>query len=105
MPGILLWSIPGIVAGAAFVAGVSAFGAGVGFGARLAAVLTPEVLEDLLTALPGTGDAVVLGACVIPGMSRIVADVSFACSWSIMRWSMGSLCTRSRMTGSAIMRM
>ena len=97
MPGILLWSMPGIAAGAGLAAGLTA-----ALGASLAADLAAGLVV-VLGAQPLTPALMIVGALVIPSISMPMATVPD--SSAIMRWSTGSVITRSRITGSAIMRM
>lgn len=90
--------MPGIAAGAGFAAGFAA-GFVAAFGAGLAAGLAV-----VLAALARAGAPLPGGALVIPGMSICISieDIPGICA--IMRCSTGSVMTRSRITGSAIMR-
>jgi hypothetical protein len=102
IPGILLWSMPGIAAGAGFVAGLAA-GFAAGFVAGILVALVAGLAAALAAVVLPVAPAPAAGSLVIRGMSVFIEDIPGICA--IMRFSTGSVITRSRITGSAIMRM
>ena len=86
--------MPGIDGGAGLVVGL---GVADGF----AVGLTTDLVAGTLDVIPARGDArfgIAVGALVL------AVDTWLEAIWSSMRCSTGSLRTRSRMTGSAIIR-